>query len=152
MLSAVHVWSPVGLPLHLSVRANCQGFHQCRCLPRYRLTATEHAGVTPPPAHGDLLSFQSKSCWPTDGLIWRLPKAHMPVCSDFRVSCGEPASHQHGGAVNLLGVFGRPGACQGNQHSLSEAPAHTHPCGDPHSQSANFILVYIWSRHWLQYG
>lgn len=60
MLSAVHVWSPAGLPLHLSVRANCQGFHQCRCLPRYRLTATEHAGVTPSPAHGDLLPFQGK--------------------------------------------------------------------------------------------
>lgn len=58
--SAVHVWSAAGLPLHLSVRANRQGLHQCCCLPRYRLTATEHAGVTPPPTHGDLLSFQSK--------------------------------------------------------------------------------------------
>lgn len=71
----MHVWSPAGLPLHLSVRANSQGFHQCCCLPRYCLTAPEHAGVTPPPAHGDLLPFQSK---PSDTLpasrqaSWRL--------------------------------------------------------------------------------
>lgn len=62
--SAVHVWSAAGLPLHLSVGAHCQGFHQCCCLPRYRLTATEHAGVTPPPTHGGLLSFQSKHADP----------------------------------------------------------------------------------------
>lgn len=69
VLSAVHVWSPAGLPLHLPIRANRQGFHQRRCLPRYRLTATEHAGVTPPPEHGDLLPFQSKLADPLTRLI-----------------------------------------------------------------------------------
>lgn len=83
--------------------------------------------------------FSKWACRHADGLSWRLPKAHRLVCSDFRLSCGEPASHQHGGAVDLLDVFGRPGASEGSQHSLSEAPAHTYPCGDPHSQSAHFI-------------
>lgn len=72
-----------------------------------------------------------------------IAKGSLWYCPDFRVRCGEPASHQHGGAVDLFGVFGRPGASQGNQYSFPEAPAHTHPRGDPHSQSADFILVYI---------
>lgn len=143
MLSAVHVRSPAGLPLHLPVRADRQGFHQRRCLPRHRLTATEHAGVAPPPEHGDLLPFQSKLADPLTASSEGEGRAHGSVRPDFRLSCGEPASHQRGGAVHLPGVFGRPGASQGDQHSLSEAPAYTHPCGDPHSQSAHFILVYI---------
>lgn len=32
------------------------------------------------------------------------------LCSDFSISDGEPASHQHGRAADLLGVFGSPGA------------------------------------------
>ena len=44
-------------------------------------------------------------------VIWCcLLTAHWLVCSDFRVSDGEPASHQHGGAAHLLGVFGCSGA------------------------------------------
>ena len=55
--------------------------------------------------------------------------------ADASVSDREPPTHQHGGAADLHGVSGRPGAGEGGQHALPPTPADTHPCGDPHGQS-----------------
>lgn len=66
---ALYVWSPAGLPLHLSVRANCQGFHQRRCLPCYRLTAAKHAGPAAPSPHRDFRPLQGRWAAFLEGLI-----------------------------------------------------------------------------------
>lgn len=95
------------------------------------------------PRHTGTFSLFKVSMLTLGGSHLTITKGSLWYCPDFRVRCGEPASHQHGGAADLFGVFGRPGASQGNQPSFPEAPAHTHPRGDPHSQSAHFSLHLI---------
>lgn len=65
--AALHVWSPAGLPLHLSLGANRKSVHQRRCLPRYHLSAAKHAGVAAPSPHRNLLPLQSKLMMTQDG-------------------------------------------------------------------------------------
>lgn len=145
--TALHVWPSAGLPLHVPLRADREGLHQRRRLPRHRLPAAKHAGIAAPSPHRNLLPLQSE-------FVFRDKRKAVPtvqfigvfcLVSDFRLGDGEPAAHQHGRAAHLSGVSGCAGAGEGGQHTLSAAAANTHSCGDTHCES-------IWENIWQTSG
>lgn len=91
----LHVCPSSGLPLHLFVRADSEGFHQCCCLSCDHLPAAKHAGAAAPSPHRKLLLLQGDQSFAS----WRLIRKRLlkslvaGLCAQTLVSVMENLPH-----------------------------------------------------------